>query len=222
MAKAKLGVLFEELHGKVGNVVVEMIDGEANVRPLPKKNNPKTPLQQTVRRNFGSASKLFKNTLTISQQQAWRDYAKANPVLNIDSGKRRALNPVAMLNSLTSKFLQVNPGVTPPHLPPTTAFTGDPITVTAEGNNDGTITFTASAANSTGVQTELLLAKLPTFGSPVKQRQYRSKEFVAFAVGSLTSILLIPNGYYAAAYRFVKVSTGQMTDLITLDTTTVS
>ena len=220
MAKAKLGVLFEELHGKVGNVVVEMIDGEANVRPLPKKNDPKTPLQLTARRNFSSASKLFKNTLTIEQQAAWRAYAKANPVLNIDSGKRRALNPVAMLNSLTSKFLQINPGGTPPVNPPAFGFGGDPLTLSVS-TDDGAITFTASAANSAGVKTEILLQKVPTFGSPAYGKEYRSKEFVAFAVGSLSTTLFIPGDYYAAAYRFVKVSTGQMTDLVPLGTYTI-
>lgn len=214
MAKAKLSTLFTEVHGKIGNIVVEMVEGEATIRPLPTTNNPNTPAQQSIRNNFSASSKLFAS-LTPAQQAAWRVYATDTPRKSPGTGKLVRLNPVAALNELTSKFLQINPGGTAPIAPPTASFNGETLRVIASGDTEWVL-FTATAANTVGVKTELLLVKVPTAGTVPPLKAYRSRAFMGFAVGALEREIIVPPGFYAAAYRFVKVATGQKTSLVTL------
>ncbi|RYG26440.1 hypothetical protein EON82_03335 [bacterium] len=80
----------------------------------------------------------------------------------------------------------------------------------------GKVTFTASAANSTNVTTELLLQPLKNANRKPSSRGYRIKAYNSFAAGTLTKDVTVPPGYYAAAYRFVSKTTGQSTPLVYL------
>ena len=66
------------------------------------------------------------------------------------------------------------------------------------------------------MKTELLLQKLRTGAVEPSKDNYRSKQFIAFASGSLTAQLEVSKGWYAPAYRFVNVATGEETNLLTL------
>ncbi len=96
------------------------------------------------------------------------------------------------------------------------SFTGETLRLTVAGDDNGVL-FTATAANTVGVKTELLLVKVPTAGTVPSLKAYRSRAFVGFAVGTLGKKVTVPPGFYAVAYRFVKVATGQKTSLVTLD-----
>lgn len=185
-----------------------------------KGRNPKTAAQTQVRANLTKASGTFKN-LTTAQIAAWANYAngivKHNPV----TGKAYSPTPLASYTALATKLLQISPSATLPVLPPTSAFTGDSIAVAATGGT-GQITFTANGANATNVRTELLVQTLKSKNRTPAAKGYRSRGFVAFAAGSLTSVVSVPTGYYAAAYRFVNVTTGQATALVPLTVLTVA
>ena len=102
-------------------------------------------------------------------------------------------------------------------MPPTSDFVGDDLTVSVSAVA-GVIRFTPSAPNSPGVVTELMFQKLPNpRRSPVKF--YKSLAFAAL-VGPL-DVPMEP-GLYALGYRFVRASTGQMTDMMPVGVVTVS
>ena len=102
-----------------------------------------------------------------------------------------------------------------PHDAPAADFTGDSVTVTAT-SSAGRITYTANKANAESVKTELLLQPLRSAGRLPVEDGYRSKQFVAFATGSLSVTIEVPAGSYAPAYRFVNPRTGQEIALVAL------
>ena len=121
---------------------------------------------------------------------------------------------------LYTKFIQVNPTQTLV-IPPASPFTGDTITLTVAGGG-GKITFTASAANSERVITELLLQPLANAYRKPQTGNYVSRGFFTFITGTLSRSLDVPPGAYAAAYRFVNAGTGQEVKRVTLGTVVVS
>lgn len=220
MALFKMGAFADSLRGKSGNTVFKKTKSGIVVTDWVIPTNPDTLAQRTIRNDFTRATQTFA-TLTSSQVAAWKVYA-SKFTMRTKAGKLRQKNAINVFASLATKYLQVNPTGTIPVNPPTSAFSGDNITVSASSGSAGTITFTASAANSLGVKTELLLQPLADDNRKPQPGAYRTEQFVAFAVGSLTANVSVPSGYYAAAYRFVKTSTGQATKLTPLPVTTVA
>ena len=185
-----------------------------------KGRNPKTVAQTQVRANLTKASGTFKN-LTTPQILAWANYAGGITKHNGVTGKSYSPTALSAYTALASKLLQINPAATLPVAPPTATFTGDSITVTATGGT-GSATFTASGANAANVKTELLVQPLKSKNRAPSAKGYRSKGFVAFAAGSLTSVVSVPTGYYSVGYRFVNTLTGQATALVPLTVLTVA
>lgn len=220
MAKAELSVLLQDLRGKAGNTVFQKSRDGIIVRPRVQGTNPNTPAQKIVRAALTHAAGLFK-AFNNTQYTAWQNYAqnitKHNPV----NGK--TYHPTAMnaYTELATKYLLVSPNGTPPSTPPSTSFVGDTISVTATAAA-GKVTFTASAANTTGITTELMLQPLASANRKPQDKGYRSKAYFTFVSGTLTKDVLVPAGYYAAGYRFVKVATGQATEMIALPVTQVT
>lgn len=214
MAKAELGVLLQDLRGKAGNTVFQKSRDGIVVRPRVHGSNPRTAAQLAVRAALTKASQLFKGFSSV-QFAAWQNYAQTVTKHNPVTGKAYHPTAINAYTELATKFLLVNPSGTPPSAPPSTSFAGDSITVTATAGT-GKVTFTGSAANASGVTTELLLQPLASANRKPSGNGYRSKGFFAFASGTLSHDVVVPAGYYAAAYRFVKTSTGQATDLYPL------
>ncbi|MCW5936208.1 MAG: hypothetical protein KIT11_02740 [Fimbriimonadaceae bacterium] len=77
----------------------------------------------------------------------------------------------------------------------------------------GKVTFTGNQPNASGVTTELLLQPLASQLRNPQKGGYRSKAFFRFIIGGLSTDVTVPPGYYAAAYRFVKLATGEATEL---------
>ena len=95
------------------------------------------------------------------------------------------------------------------------AISDDSITVTATGGA-GIVTFTGSAANASGMKTEMLTQPLKSKYRAPTPKAYRSKGFIAFAAGTLSQTVALTPGWYALAYRFVSAATGQETKPVTL------
>jgi hypothetical protein len=214
MAQGSLGVLFNDLRGKAGGVVFTHSKDGTVVKPRTIPTNPQTPAQVAVRDKLTVAARTYRG-LTLAQAAPWKAYALTLTRRDRRTGKSHHPTPLAAFNALAAKFLQINPHGTIPLVPPTTPFTGDTVTITAANEGDG-ITFTASAANATHVKTELLLQPLASPHRTPAKNGYRTQRFVAFATGSLTFAINVPDGWYAPAYRFVNAQTGQDMGLVPL------
>ena len=71
-------------------------------------------------------------------------------------------------------------------------------------------------------KTELLLQPLKGKNRTPNAKGYRSKGFFQFAVGSLSTTVSVPTGYYAAAYRFVNQTNGQELAIVPIAVVTVA
>ena len=145
----------------------------------------------------------------------WKTYAATITKHNPRTGKAYSPTAINAYNALSAKFYQVSPTGTFPTTPPAATFTGDTISVTATGPT-GTVTFTGSAANGASIKTELLLQALKSKNRTPTAKAYRTRGFVAYAAGALTSTVTTPAGWYVPAYRFVNTATGQATALVIL------
>ena len=221
MARMKLGVMFSNGSGKLGNVVVNKgKGGTVVVRERVTPANPKTAGQMTVRNAQGKSSKLYA-AMTGAQVAAWTAYAATQPQVSKKTGRKIKVSAINAFGSLAEKFLLVNPGGTVPMVPPTAAFVGDSIVVSASATT-GQVQFVGSAPNTAGIKTEVLLQALKGKNRAPTAKGYRTKAYFAFTSGALFVNVAVPTGYYAAAYRFVNVATGQATPLAPLSILTVA
>ena len=210
MATIKLAGPFAEMSGKLGKLVFTNTKEGTVMRDRVTPTNPKTAAQTAVRTAFRKATKQWA-TLTPGQMAAWKTYASQHPRTNKTSDEEYIPSGFNWFTALAAKYFLMNPGATSaPTTPPTSNFGGDNLVITIS-NPAGTanIQFSASAANSSGVTTELLLQPLASAGRSPQKNGYRSKGFKAFASGSLTQSYTVSIGYYAAAYRYVSTATGQ-------------
>lgn len=221
MAKFSLGVTFAQGSGKLGNIVINKgKNGQVTVRSKVTPTNPRTAAQLAVRAAQTKSAQTFRN-MTTAQVGAWNNYAATLPQVSKKSGRKTKITGIMAFCGLTDKFLQITPGGTVPMTPPASAFTGDVITVTATGGT-GSITFTGTAANAANVKTELLIQVLKGKNRLVTAKGYRTKAFIAYASGTLSSVQTVAAGYYGVAYRFVNTTTGQETAIIPIGVVTVS
>ena len=219
MATLKLSGLIQGVSGKMGGVVFQDTPVGTTMRDLVIPANPKTAPQETLRSDFGTATKLYR-TLTSTQLKTWVYYASLLPDVRRKSGKMGRKNAFNTFTGLSTKFLQITPGGTVPLTAPTVIFAGDTVAVTA-ATGTGSITFTASKANGESVKTELLLQRVADANRKPTADGYRSQQFAAFATGSLTARLEVAAGTYSPAYRFVNFRTGEEAGFKVLPTVTV-
>lgn len=220
MAKANLSVIMESAHGKAGNVVFRKDKDGTHIVPHVKGTDPNTAAQQGVRTNLRKASGAFKN-LSPLQYGAWKNFASNQTMHDPTDGSPYKPTPMSAFMKLACKFLQVDPDGTIPLNPPTAPFYGDDITITVTGGTNE-LTFTASAANSANVTTEILLQPLASVNRKPQKRAYRHKAFFKFVSGTLSTDIAVPAGYFASGYRFVNTLTGQATGLYALNVQTVT
>lgn len=220
MAKIAYSPLVNEVSGKMGTVVFSKAKNGPTARVKASVRNPKSAAQRAVRGYLSKAAKTFES-MTPAQADVWNQYGatltKHNPV----TGETYALSGISAFVELSTKLLQFNPTATLPLTPPATEFTGDVITMTALAGT-GQVTFTASAQNTLGVVTEVLLQKLPGRNRKPNPNGYTHAGFKAFMSGDLDLVVSVPAGYYAAAYRFVKANTGQESEPVALPIQTVT
>ncbi len=211
------------LAGKAGQTVfVRRRDGTIGVRVRTTPDDPRTPAQQAQRSRMALAGAAWRR-LTGDQVDAWRRYAQSLGPQPTPKGGAQPLCASTAFTRLALKYLEVNTGSEPPVAPPTAPFYGDGVSVTASAPaGSGQVAFAASAPNSPGVTTELLLQPLRSPARTPTPRGYRSAGFAAFSVGSLSVSLAAEPGAYAPAYRFVCVATGQASRLIPLGVVEVS
>jgi hypothetical protein len=209
-----------KLHGKVGNVVFAQTRTGLVVRPRTSPRDPRTPAQAASRERLAHASATWR-TIAPAQFAAWRAYAQTLTRVSPVGGPPYVPAPHNVFTALVAKFLQVSPDGPIPLDPPAYPFFGDGIEVTAAPTSGG-ITFTASAPNSAGIVTELLLQPLAHAGRAPKANLFRSQAFVAFTVGSLSHTVPAAPGAYCPAVRFVRAATGQEANIVPLASVAVA
>lgn len=213
MARAALSGLFQDVRGRLGEDVIIMTRQGLAVRGRPKYRYPKIAAVEAGNQRLKLAT-LAWNDLGIKQVELWRTYAASLSRTEPVTGKRYSPTAKSAFIGLATKFLQINPEGEVPTLPPLTDFTYDNLVMSVE-NHPGGVRFVASAPNSVGTATEILMQKLPNERrSPGKF--YKSLLFHTFNSGSLTLNVALEPGVYAFAYRFVRPATGQATSELLL------
>lgn len=209
MARARLGFALSDVRGNMNGVVVTKTRTGLAVRGMPKYKYPKLPAVMEGADRLKAVSAVWSG-MNLDQSQAWRRYAesltKRNPI-TLETYAPTAKNAYV---GLATKFLQINPTGEIPVWPPAADFLGDDLEIDLTVPGPGEVVFTASAANSPGVAVEIMMQKLlNVHRSPTKF--YKSVLFHTFVEGSLDLTLPLTPGYYAFAWRFVNMATGQMT-----------
>lgn len=212
MAKLKRTVIVGGLSGSSGPVNFKLTKDGTIVSERATPTNPNTAAQEAARARFTISAQTFKG-FSPTTETSWKNYGSTLERSDRVTGGRKQVTALNAYMKLACKFLQVNNGGTPPTTPPTTPFNGDSIAVSATAGT-GKVTFTATAANSAGTKTELLLQPLASPLRNPKPKGYRTQKFVTFIGGGLSSDVNVGPGYYAAAYRFVNTTTGQETALV--------
>lgn len=177
--------------------------------------------QVAVRNNMRKDGAAWQ-ALSVAQQQAWSAAAAKTLRKGKKSGRNYVPSGYQLFTALTTKWYQINGTGTPPVAPPTGNFNGDSISITCGSGTPGQLSFIASAANATGVRTELLVQALKGKNRKAMPKAYVSKGFTTYAAGSLTSNVTVPAGYWAVGYRFVETATGRETAIVPLPVTTVA
>lgn len=209
MAKLKLSGFLSGVSGRSGNAVYRYTKNGTELCDRPFVNNPKSAAQTAVRSAFSKVTKQWKS-LSSAQAAAWNAYAASITETEQVTGAKTKRSGFNWFVSLGARYLWVNEGqATAPTTPPTTAFTGDSIKVTASAVAGG-IKFTASAANTNGVTTALQVQKLSSAnGKP--GAKYTTKAHMEFKSGTLEKTISVPPGTYAVAIQYVSLATGQET-----------
>ncbi|HRJ27266.1 MAG TPA: hypothetical protein PLO61_07145 [Fimbriimonadaceae bacterium] len=201
MAKANLSVLFLDLRGKAGNVVFRKTKDGIIVAPRSRNNNPQTAAQQAVRSAFTSATRQWRN-LTPAQVQAWENWAN-NSSFNFDSAFTAWMQ-------LATKWILANGGNGfAPTTPPSNEFWGDNLEVSVTVKT-GQLVFSANRPNSSNVVTEILWQPLSSQNRKPQSRAFRTANYFSFRTGQMSWSFSVPAGWYAAGYRFVNKTTGQV------------
>jgi len=221
MAKVLLSSDIEAMRGTIDKRVYSNSHVGPTVRGKgAPKERVETAAQQAAQNNLRMASKTYKG-LSEAQAQAWAAWGKKFTRRDRVTGELYVLTGNMAFCGLTSKFLQINAGGAIPLSPPPVQFAGDTVKVTAVAGGSK-ITFTADKANGADIKTELLLQELAGRNRRLYMDKYVSEGFFAFATGSLSTVVAVPAGFYAPAYRFVNSKTGEEVGIVTLPTVQVT
>lgn len=214
MAKVVPGVPIGTMYGSSGSVTFVRSRSGMVLRERSVPRDPKTPLQWEARDRMRRVGRAW-TALTLEQAKAWKTYA--NDLANESGGPDAGPQPTgqALFVRLGLKVLQADPTAEVPTLPPAQQFLGDAPVLTVIAA-PGAVRFESSAANSSGVVTELLLQPLRSIHRNAYPSKYRSQAFVAFSGAGLAHDVSVLPGPYSAAYRFVRLATGQETALAPL------
>ncbi|MCW5947255.1 MAG: hypothetical protein KIT74_09530 [Fimbriimonadales bacterium] len=207
MARARLGMAFQDVRGTMGNQVLVLTRSGLVVRGKPRYKFPVSPATRAQTERMKAAAEVW-NSLTIEQVEAWRRYGETQRRVDPVTLKEYTQTANTAFVGLSTKFLQASPGGAIPLLPPVSEFIGDSIVLTVAPVSPGVVRFAASGPNAPDVITEIMMQRLPNIRRSPKPF-YASAAFHVFESGALEFDMELDAGVYAFAYRFVRLSTGQ-------------
>ena len=210
MARARTGVVFDSVRGRLDQMVVVQTRSGLGVRRRPVFAKALTPAQREGNERLRQAAALWQD-LTLEEVAAWRDYAgtlvRRNPV----NGQTYAPAAYNAFTMLTTKFLQVQPEADPPRNPPKGGFLFESPNVQAKPVPGGVL-WTALGPTGTDELAELMVQRLPN-PKRLPGNQYVAAAFVPFVEEPLQFFLPLGPAGYSLACRFVRPSTGEQTGL---------
>ena len=213
MGKIAPSMAFEEFSGSIGDRVVAKSRAGMATRGKPKYRYPKVAAVQEGNARLKAANDAW-NAMTVAQAEAWNRYAEGLPLKTGFDGTRYRTAGKNALVALAAKFLQANPGMPVPLVPPTGAYIGPSVAVSV-ASSSGSLSFAASGATPPGTVVELLVQPLLN-GKRSPTKFYKSVAFVAFDAAHPSAAIPVQAGWYAAGYRFVERATGRATTMRTL------
>lgn len=212
MSLLKLGTFAGNLYGASGNAVYVRSPYGTILRNRPMVWNEPTQAQRDCRARMTLVGRAWSG-LSLDEAAAWKRYAQALAASEPPTDGAPPPTAQQVFVRLGLKVLQVDPDATVPTLPPTSAFLGDAVVVSAEAL-PGALRFTASEPNAPGIVTELLIQPLRSVHRRTFLSRYRTAAFVPFSGGAYD--VAVKPGVVAAAYRFVRAETGQETGIAEL------
>lgn len=214
MAFLRPGPNNQGMRGRMGGQVYSEAGVDTIVREFVTPANPNTGAQVGARGYFKTATQTWAS-LDDAERAAWGVFAQGMHSHNPMRLKQKPLSGFNVFVALASKFLQVNPAGTIPQSPPAVKFAGESIVITATPGT-GKVTLTASAANTPGVTTEVLVQRLKAGYLKPEPNGYRHNSFHVYTLGNLSYDVTLGAGAWAIAVRFVKSTTGEETSSIPL------
>ena len=223
MARASAGPLIEGVAGKFSGLVVQNSKSGLVIRRQARFKKYQNSAQSAVTARLRAAAAVW-NGLDFQQAGVWEDYAQTVTLHNHLTGHPYHPSGYNAFLALATKVLQLDPLATVPTSPPTGEFIGDAVTLSLGTGSasmlgdkgpackalNGSLEIVASAPNTSGTTTELLLEKLPNERRKASGRLV-SAGFHQFAAGHLQCSRDLEAGWYVAGYRFVETATGRQT-----------
>ncbi len=87
MALVKFGAIVTDATGKVGGVCYQGGVGSARVRNETRTRTPVTTATNKIRSNFAYLSNYWKNVLSDTQRESWRNFAREHSINNENYGR---------------------------------------------------------------------------------------------------------------------------------------
>lgn len=200
MAQLKTAPFVKGLRGRTGNLVfrqtrygTQLLDREAG-------RDPKSPAQIAARERMARVGEAWRS-LSFEESSAWNAYAEASD---------KPTTGQLLFSKLSMRILHINPSADLPKLPPSEAFGGDSIEVSASISGSK-IVFSANRAHRGGVVSEILIQPLASRHRAAYAEKYRTQAFVSFENRRFE--LDVRPGCYALAVRTLDSRTGQATSL---------
>ena len=207
---------FESFSGRLGEIQYSETKYGQIAGKAATLNDPKTPKQTAARQTLGRSS-AFYGALDLDAKNEWRDYAKTLRFTDKKSGVKYVPDAIAAYNSLTDRWLAAHNNVgTPPVSPPSASYVPPSLSMTAQASG-GAVIFVGSASTPPGTIVEFWLQKLPNATRKPSAGGYRVVGYSTLEQGDGNEFeVAVKPGPYAGAYRFVQLSTGLATPLVTI------
>ena len=138
MATGKLGALFADIRGPVGELTFSRGQTGQTIRQRTSGNQPHTPDQDDARAALGLCAIAWSSSLTERERQTWRSYANTNPRPGrwhrnaITSGYLAFIRHNVLYARVNLCLLRTNAPTAPPIHPPILAITVDRTLATAD------------------------------------------------------------------------------------------
>ncbi|MCW5935764.1 MAG: hypothetical protein KIT11_00460 [Fimbriimonadaceae bacterium] len=251
MAKGAPGALVSDVAGQVGGIVVVNGAGGLVFRRPPRFRRVLAPTQRAAAERMRQVSAVWQE-LGHDGARAWDDYAATVVRLNRLTGGEYRPSGFNAFCALGTKVLQVDPTAEVPVAPPSSEFTGDPVTFTVSvaealstpppyplpkpGSSGSSSTPPPCPLPKPGEGVLVVQASGPNLPGSVTEillerlpnvrrkptGRFASAAFHRFEPGALSYTLPVEPGVYVVATRFVRAATGQQTGVLVVGRVSVA